>query len=322
MRFAGDVWAVPEGRIVHANEPILEVTAPIADAQLVETLLLNQVTLHTTLDVEGGEVRHRGRRPGTWWTSRSGGRTGSRRRVAAARGSAIVGFAATSNVEAAREFGLRVAGTMAHSFIEAFDDEARGVPRVRGGPPGPDHVPGRHVRHAERRAQRDRGDPRARDLTEEVGVRLDTRRPRPALARGAAHPRRGRARTARIFASGGLDEHEVAELVRAGAPVDAFGIGTQLGVSADAPYVDAVYKLVEYDGRPVLKLSPAKATRARAQAGLARTVGGRGRAPRRVGARPDRAAAGAGDAGRARLAPAPVDRGDARPVPTDLAGCP
>ena len=64
----------------------------------------------------------------------------------------------------------------------------------------------------------------------------------------------------KIFASGGLDEHEVAELVRAGAPVDAFGIGTQLGVSADAPYIDAVYKLVEYDGRPVLKLSPAKAT--------------------------------------------------------------
>ena len=67
-------------------------------------------------------------------------------------------------------------------------------------------------------------------------------------------------RQAKIFASGGLDEHEVAELVRAGAPVDAFGIGTQMGVSADAPYVDTVYKLVEYDGRPVLKLSPAKAT--------------------------------------------------------------
>jgi nicotinate phosphoribosyltransferase len=65
---------------------------------------------------------------------------------------------------------------------------------------------------------------------------------------------------ARIFASGGLDEHEVAELVRAQAPVDAFGIGTQLGVSADAPYVDTVYKLVEYAGRPVMKLSAAKTT--------------------------------------------------------------
>jgi nicotinate phosphoribosyltransferase len=94
----------------------------------------------------------------------------------------------------------------------------------------------------------------------EVGVRLDSgdldrlsREARRILDRAGLE-------TARIFASGGLDEHEVAELVRASAPVDAFGIGTQLGVSADAPYVDAVYKLVEFDGRPVLKLSPAKAT--------------------------------------------------------------
>ena len=78
---------------------------------------------------------------------------------------------------------------------------------------------------------------------------------------------------ARIFASGGLDELEVHELVRAGAPVDAFGVGTQLGVSADAPYVDSVYKLVEYDGGPVMKLSPEKVTSPGAQADLAGETG-------------------------------------------------
>ena len=99
----------------------------------------------------------------------------------------------------------------------------------------------------------------------------------------------------------------MAELVRAGAPVDAFGIGTQLGVSADAPYMDAVYKLVEFDGRPVLKLSPAKATAPGKKQVWRGPVGRHDRAPRRGGARPEpRAAAGAGDAGRAPPRPAPT----------------
>src|SRR5207249_1693544 len=97
-------------------------------------------------------------------------------------------------------------------------------------------------------------------ITDRVGIRLDSgnldelsRSARAILdEEGLPH--------ARIFASGGLDEYEVAELVRAGAPVDAFGIGTQMGVSADAPYLDTVYKLVDYDGRPAMKLSAAKAT--------------------------------------------------------------
>jgi nicotinate phosphoribosyltransferase len=258
VRFEGDVWAVPEGRIVHAKEPIVEVTAPIAQGQLVEAVLLNQVTLHTTLTSKAARyiLAAEGRTLVDFAFRRAHGVEAAR---AAARGSAMVGFDATSNVEAAREFGLRVTGTMAHSFINAFDDERDAFRAFAEDHPSRttflvdtyDTIAG--VRNAIEVI-------RDMQLPGEIGVRLDS----GDLDRLSREARRlldhaGLDR-AKIFASGGLDEHEVAELVRAGAPVDAFGIGTQLGVSADAPYVDAVYKLVEFDGRPVLKLSPAKAT--------------------------------------------------------------
>jgi nicotinate phosphoribosyltransferase len=258
MRFTGEVWAVPEGRIVHAKEPILEVTAPITEAQLVETVLLNQVTLHTTLTSKAARyvIAAEGRGLVDFAFRRAHGVEAAR---AAARGSAIVGFGATSNVEAAREFDLRVTGTMAHSFVTAFDDEREAFRAFAEDHPNRttflvdtyDTLGG--VRNAIEVILE-------MDPPGEVGVRLDSgdldRLSREAR-RILDHAGLGRAK---IFASGGLDEHEVAELVRTGAPVDAFGIGTQLGVSADAPYVDAVYKLAEYEGRPVLKLSPAKAT--------------------------------------------------------------
>jgi nicotinate phosphoribosyltransferase len=258
VRFQGDVWAIPEGRIVHAKEPIVEVTAPIAQAQLVEAVLLNQVTLHTTLTSKAARyvIAAEGRALVDFAFRRAHGVEAAR---AAARGSAIVGFDATSNVEAGRELGLRVTGTMAHSFITAFDDEREAFRAF-----AEDH-PHRTTFLVDT-YDTIGGVKNAIDVIREmhppgeVGVRLDSgdldrlsRESRRMLDRAGLE-------AARIFASGGLDEHEVAELVRAGAPVDAFGIGTQLGVSADAPYVDAVYKLVEFDGRPVLKLSPAKAT--------------------------------------------------------------
>ena len=258
VRFGGEVWAVPEGRIVHAKEPILEVTAPIAEAQLVETVLLNQVTLHTTLTSKAARyvIAAEGRGLVDFAFRRAHGVEAAR---AAARGSAIVGFDATSDVDAAREFGLSVTGTMAHSFITAFDDEREAFRAFAEDHP---HRPTFLVDtydtlNGVRNAIEVIGEV---DPPGEVGVRLDSgdldRLSREAR-RILDHAGLGRAK---IFASGGLDEHEVAELVRAGAPVDAFGIGTQLGVSADAPYVDVVYKLAEFDGRPVLKLSPAKAS--------------------------------------------------------------
>jgi nicotinate phosphoribosyltransferase len=258
VRFTGEVWAVPEGRIVHAREPILEVTAPIAEAQLVETVLLNQVTLHTTLTSKAARymIAAEGRELVDFAFRRAHGVEAAR---AAARGSAIVGFGATSNVEAAREFRLAVSGTMAHSFITAFEDEREAFRAF-----AQDH-PNRTTFLVDTYDTLT-GVRNAIDVIEEldppgdVGVRLDSgdldRLSREAR-RLLDHAGLGRAK---IFASGGLDEHEVAELVRAGAPVDSFGVGTQLGVSADAPYIDAVYKLVEFEGRPVLKLSPAKAS--------------------------------------------------------------
>jgi nicotinate phosphoribosyltransferase len=258
VRFDGEVWAVHEGRVVHAGEPIMEVTASLPAAQLVETLLLNQVTLHTTLATKA--ARYRLAAPDKGLVDFAFRRThGREAAMAVARGSAIVGFAATSNVEAARRYGLRVAGTMAHSFIEAFPSETEAFRAFA-------------LDHPERttflvdtydtlngvgnaiQVVHEMG------LTGRIGVRLDSGDV-DELSRGARKllDEAGLA-DARIFASGGLDELEVEKLVTDGAPVDAFGIGTQMGVSADAPFVDSVYKLADIDGRPVLKLSPEKAT--------------------------------------------------------------
>ena len=258
LRFTGEVWAMPEGRVVHAKEPILEVTAPIAEAQIVETILLNQVTLHTTIASKAARyvVAAEGKGLVDFAFRRAHGVEAAR---AVARSSAIVGFRATSNVEAARELGLLPTGTMAHSFVTAFDDEGEAFRAF-----AEDH-PHRTTLLVDTYDTLN-GVRTAIDVIKEVdpqgeiGIRLDS----GDLDRLSREARRildhAGLRQAKIFASGGLDEREVAELVRAGAPVDAFGIGTQLGVSADAPYIDTVFKLVEYDGRPVLKLSPAKAT--------------------------------------------------------------
>ena len=256
VRFDGEVRAVPEGRIVHGQEPILEVTAPIPVAQLVETFVMNQITLHTTIASKA--ARYAIAADGRDLVEFSFRRThGVDAAIAVARASAITGFVATSNVEAARRLGLAVAGTMAHAFIEAFPSEDDAFRAFAEDHPNKttflvdtyDTPSG--VRNAIETI-------RELGLDGDVGVRLDSgdldrlSRETRALLDEAGLER------ARIFASGGLDEHEVAELVRAGAPVDAFGIGTQLGVAADAPYLDTVYKLVEYDHRPAMKLSAAK----------------------------------------------------------------
>jgi nicotinate phosphoribosyltransferase len=258
LRFEGDVWAIPEGRIVYANEPILEVTAPIPVAQLVETYLLNQITLHTT--VASKAARYRIAAPDADLVDFAFRRThGAEAAMGVARASAIVGFAATSNVEAARRYGLRAAGTMAHSYVESFPTEreafltfARDFPRRTTF-----LVDTYDTLNGVRTAIDVIGE---LGLDGTLGVRLDSG-DLERLSRGARALLDGAGLTAvRIVASGGLDEHEVADLVRVGAPVDAYGIGTQMGVSADAPFVDSVYKLVVYDGRPVLKLSADKAT--------------------------------------------------------------
>ena len=258
LRFTGEVWAVPEGRIVYAQEPVLEVTAPISIAQIVETMLLNQITLHTTIASKAARfvLAAEGRQLVDFAFRRTLGVDAA---MAVARSSALVGFAATSNVEAARRYGLSAAGTMAHSFIEAFPTEAEAFRAfAEDHPTRTTFLVDTYDSIGGVRAAIDTI--RALGLDGDLGVRLDSgdldilSRATRSVLDDAGLPQ------ARIFASGGLDELEVHELVRAGAPVDAFGVGTQLGVSADAPYVDSVYKLVEYDGGPVMKLSSEKVT--------------------------------------------------------------
>jgi len=258
LRFTGEVWAIPEGRIVHSGEPILEVTAPIAEAQLAETFLLNQITLHVT--VSSKAARYRLAASGRDLVDFSFRRThGSDAAMAVARASAMVGFVATSNVEASRRYGIPAAGTMAHSYIEAFETEADAFRAFAEDFPmratllvdtydTPNGV--RTAIETIRRLNISRG----------LGVRLDSG-DLDALSREARRLLNDAdLAQVRIFASGGLDELQLEAFVRSDAPIDAFGIGTDMGVSADAPYIDSVYKLVRYDGRPVLKLSADKAT--------------------------------------------------------------
>lgn len=258
LRFEGDVWAVPEGRIVHAGEPLLEITAPIAVAQLVEPVLLNQVTFQTTIASKAARcvIAAAGRDVVDFSLRRTQGLEAA---VDVARVSSIVGFVATSNVEAARRFGLRVAGTMAHSYVESFDSEAEAFRTFAQDFPGRttflvdtyDTLNG--IRTAIE-VIRELG------LTDNLGVRLDSGDLETLAREGRAILDAAGLPAVRIFASGGLDEVEVHRLTRAGAPIDAFGVGTRMGVSADAPALDSAYKLVEYDGRPMMKLSSNKIT--------------------------------------------------------------
>jgi nicotinate phosphoribosyltransferase len=259
LRFTGEVWAVPEGRLVFAGEPLLEVTAPIAEAQLAETFLLNQVTFQTALAAKAARCRIAA--AGRMTLVEFGFRRthGVDAAMAAARSTAMIGFSGTSNVEAARRFGLTLSGTMAHSYVESFPTERAAFLAFAA------DLPDRAIFLVDtydilRGVDTAAGVITELGLEDRAGIRIDSgdlvASTKAARARldAAGLPR------VRIFVSGGLDEHDLAALVAAGAPVDAAGVGTRLGVSADAPYLDSVYKLVSYDEMPVLKLSQGKET--------------------------------------------------------------
>jgi nicotinate phosphoribosyltransferase len=258
IRFTGDVHAVPEGRIVFANEPLLEVTAPLPEAQLVETLLLNEITFQTTVATKAARCRiaAAGRDVVDFAFRRTQGIEAA---MEVARASAMVGFVATSNVEAARRFDLVAAGTMAHSYVEAFPTEREAFVAFASDFP-------HRTTFLVDTYDTERGIQTAIDVIRDLGLqdRLGVRIDSGDLGALAVTARRmlddAGLPDVRVFASGGLDEYDIEELVRAGAPIDAFGVGTRMGTSADAPYVDSVYKLVEYGGRPVLKLSAEKVT--------------------------------------------------------------
>jgi nicotinate phosphoribosyltransferase len=287
VRFTGRVRAVPEGRIVFADEPLLEIEAPFGVAQLLETYLLNQVTVSTTLATKAARCRHaaQGRLLVDFALRRTHGTDAG---MKAARCAALAGFAGTSNVAAADLYGIPASGTMAHSFVTAFDSELeafRTFARHHRGDPvllvdtydtlaGVDHA---IVVARELAAEfGDTPSPGQFGDTPSPGQFGDT--PSPGEGRRLAAVRldsgdlgtlakqaRERLDAAgfadvKIFASGGLDEYAIELLLAAGAPIDGFGVGTAFGVSEDAPTLESVYKLVEIDGRPVFKSSAGKAT--------------------------------------------------------------
>ncbi|GGT37178.1 nicotinate phosphoribosyltransferase [Streptomyces kurssanovii] len=258
LPFQGEVRAVPEGRVVLAGEPLLEVTAPLPQAQLVETYLMNRLSHQTTIASKAVRcVLAAAEHPVIDFSL---GRThGPEAGIQAARVGGLAGFAGTSNVAAATRWHLRASGTMAHSYIEAFPDEEAAFRAFARAHPGPvtflvdtyDTVNG--VATAARVLYE-------LHLGPGCAIRLDSG-DLAALARQAraALDAAGLPGLA-IIASGGLDEYGIDALVQAGAPVDVYAVGTRVGTSADAPYLDSAYKLVEYDGRPVMKLSSAKVT--------------------------------------------------------------
>jgi nicotinate phosphoribosyltransferase len=260
LRFSGDVRALPEGTVFFPNEPVLEVTAPVLEAQLVETVLLQEIQFQSLVAAKAARC-----------VDVAGGRTlvdfGLRRTHRAdagmrlARSSFLAGFDSTSNVLAGLEYGIPIAGTMAHSYIEAFADELTAFRAyARSFPDSAVLLVDTYdtVEGARRAAVV------ARELAESghrlVGVRLDSGDLGPLARSVRSVLDTAACESVRIFASGGLDERDIAALLAGGAPIDGFGIGSKLGTVVDSPFLDIAYKLVDFDGRPVLKLSPTKAT--------------------------------------------------------------
>jgi nicotinate phosphoribosyltransferase len=257
FRFTGEVWAVDEGEVVFAGEPLLRVTAPALEAQLVETALLATIGFQTSVASKASRIVEaaRGRSVVEFGSRRAHGLEAARH---AARAANLVGFQGTSNVEAGRRFGIPVVGTMAHSWVMTFDDEVEAFRAYMAvfGSSTTLLIDTYDTVEAARRIVHAGLWPAA--------VRLDSG-DLAALAREvrAIFDAGGRAAT-RILVSGDLDEHRVAALVDAGAPIDAFGVGTAVATVRDAPAVGAVYKLVdtEHEGRhvAVIKLSTGKTT--------------------------------------------------------------
>ncbi len=260
VRFSGSVRAVPEGAVVFPNEPLVEVTAPIIEAQLVETAVINLCHAQTTVASKAirSVIAARGRPVIEFGLRRTPGLEAG---MKAARAAWIAGAVQTSNVLAGLHYGIPPSGTMAHSYVSAFPSEQAAFRAFADA--FPDHavllldtydtVGAAHKAVEVARALAARGHRLA-------GVRLDS----GDLAQLGEAVRRILDQAGlpyvRIIASGNLDEAVVDRLVTAGAPIDAFGAGTRMNVSADAPYLDMAYKLVRYDGRDVLKLSAGKET--------------------------------------------------------------
>ena len=260
LRFTGDLWALPEGTVCFPDEPWLRVSAPLPEAQLVESRVLNLMHLQTV--VASKAARCVLAAPGKLLVDFGLRRAhGAEAGLLSARASYLAGFAGTATVLAGAQFGIPVFGTMAHSFIQAHaSEEAAFLHFARSQPRNVTLLIDTYDTEAAARKVVALAPRLAAEGIRIQGVRLDSG-DLAALARSVrAILDAGGLREATIFASGGLDEDSVGALLAAGAPIDGFGIGTRMNTSADAPYLDCAYKLVEYEGVPRRKRSAGKAT--------------------------------------------------------------
>ncbi|HEX4209183.1 MAG TPA: nicotinate phosphoribosyltransferase [Candidatus Binataceae bacterium] len=260
LRFTGDVYALPEGTIFFTEEPLLEVRAPLIEAQLIETLVINQIGMASLIASKAARcvIAASGRRLVDFGLRRSHGVDAG---LIAARSSYLTGFVGTSNVLAGRRYGIPVYGTMAHSYVMAHDHEREAFEHFVEMFPQlstllvDTYDTARGVENAALVAL---------ELKNRGGrlqaVRIDS----GDLADLSARTRRildhHGLQDVPIFASGNLDENKIQALLRGGAPIDAFGVGTEMDVSADAPSLDIAYKLSEYNGIPRIKTSLNKLT--------------------------------------------------------------
>ena len=260
LRFVGDVRALPEGTVFFPHEPVLELTAPLLEAQLAETMVLNLAHLETLIASKAARSvdAARGRQLVDFALRRAhGGEAG----LKVARSSYLAGFDATSNVLAGRLYGIPIAGTMAHSYVESFDSELEAFRAYARA------FPDRAILLVDTYDVAE-GTRRAIEVGRELaarghrlrGVRLDSGDLAELSRRARALLDEAGFADAIVFVSGGLDERDLERLLDAGAPIGGFGVGSRMGVAADSPFLDMAYKLVEFDGRPTLKLSPGKAT--------------------------------------------------------------
>jgi nicotinate phosphoribosyltransferase len=261
VRFTGSVHAMPEGTPFFANEPVVRVTAPILEAQLLESRLLNIVHFQTVIASKAARcvAVARGKQLVDFGMRRAHEADAG---LFAARAAYLAGFDATATVEAGRRFGIPLSGTLAHSFIEAHDSEQQAFRDFVLSCTAPTTLlidtydSARGLRHVIALAR----ELAAAGQQGIRAVRIDSgdlaAQARMARAELDAHG----CGDIRIVLSGGLDEHLIDELVSGAVPVDVFGVGTALDVSADAPALDMAYKLQEYAGKPRRKRSPGKAT--------------------------------------------------------------
>lgn len=255
FQFTGNVYSMREGEVFFQNEPVLRVEAPIYEAQLLETAVMNQIHISSLIATKAARIFSvsRGRGLSDFSLRRTHGFDAG---MKVARNSYLAGFNSTSNVLAGKVYGIPVVGTVAHSFIMSFESEEEAFRAFLKA------FPQKAVLLIDTYDTVE-GAKKAVKVSKEMGVKLrGVRLDSGNVVELSKEVRRildgaGFTET-KIIVSGGLDEYRIDEILKEGAPVDAFGVGTKFGTSADSPYIDFVYKLVEYDGKPVMKLSPGK----------------------------------------------------------------